>query len=161
MASNLPDKLTPDSIDTLTELATILSQLRPTVQSSASMATPALGLAGLSNLGGTGSTPAAVPGATPAPAPGAVTGTTPLPSTTPNTTGTGGGTLGFKDLPAATDNLKHKLQRARVAVRSLPDVSRTTRQQEAEIEELEALKARQLAQLAALKQVGLDIGSLA
>ncbi len=157
MASSLPDRLTPESIDTLTELASILAQLRPTVQRSASISNPTLGLAGLQNLGGTGSTPAAGTGATPAAAPGPVTGTTPLPSTA---AGGANGTLGFKGLPAATDNLKHKLQRARVAVRSLPDISRSIKQQEAEIEELEALKTRQMAQLAALKEVGLDFGTM-
>ncbi len=144
----LPDRLSPDSVDTLTELATILARLRPTVQSSASISTPALGLAGLTNLTGTGNTPVAAAGATPAPASGAGTGTTPSQSATPNAGGTAnGGGISFKELPAATDNLKHKLQRARVAVRSLPDVSRSIKQQEAEIAELEALRGKQTAQL--------------
>ena len=157
--SQLPEKLSPDSVDTLTELATILVQLRPTIQGSSSISTPALGLAGLPTLAGTGSTPAAGTGSTPAP--GAATGTTPQPTATPNATGAANGALSFKELPAATDNLKHKLQRARVAIRSLPDISRSIEQQEAEIDELEALKKKQLAQLEALKTIGLEFNSMA
>ncbi len=159
--SQLPDKLSPDSVDTLTELATILVQLRPTIQGSSSISTPALGLAGLPTLAGTGGTPAAGTGSTPAPGPGAATGITPQPTATPNATSAANGALGFKELPAATDNLKHKLQRARMAIRSLPDISRSIEQQEAEIDELEALKKKQLAQLEALKTIGLEFNSMA
>lgn len=49
----------------------------------------------------------------------------------------GGPTLSFKEVPGATDGLKHKLQRARAHVRALPDMDRTVADQTAEIGELE------------------------
>src|SRR4051812_5880886 len=118
--THIPPGLSPDSIDTLTELTTILTKLRASQATAASTA------------------PSALTGATPAPLPGAVTGTTPLPSGTSNTS-----TFTVKELPVATDNLKHKLQRARAAVKALPDVSRTLEQQESEIKELEARRREQ------------------
>jgi hypothetical protein len=123
--THLPPNLSPDSIDTLTELTTILTRLRAS-QSTASSTIPP-------------------------PAAGAVTGTTPLPSSSLPT-----GTFSVKELPAATDNLKHKLQRARAAVRTLPDVMRTVEQQERDIAELEARRREQLAMLARIKAVGLE-----
>ncbi|KAK1829402.1 RNA polymerase II transcription mediator complex subunit 9-domain-containing protein [Podospora conica] len=127
----LPDGLTPDSIDTLTELTNLLTKLR------AAQATA--GAAGAATQGA---------------APGSVTGTTPLPS------GSGSGSstahLQVKELPAATDSLKHKLQRARAAARQLPDISRTIAQQQAEIEELEARRRTQLRELARIKGEGLQ-----
>ncbi|KAK0749929.1 RNA polymerase II transcription mediator complex subunit 9-domain-containing protein [Schizothecium vesticola] len=106
----LLDGLTPDSVDTLTELTTLLTKLRAT-QAAA------------------GSTQAASQAARP----GSV-----------------------KELPAATDSLKHKLQRARAATRQLPDISRTIAQQEAEIEELEARRRTQLRELARIRGEGLQ-----
>ena len=44
--------------------------------------------------------------------------------------------LALKDLPAAAVPIKQKIQRARVAVQSLPDVDRKVEQQEAEIKML-------------------------
>ena len=138
MATHLPEGLSPDSVDTLTELTAILVKLR-TAQAAATSSTT-----GTSLLGGTS-------GATPAPAPGAVTGTTPLPSGAFNPGG-----FSVKELPSATDNLKHKLQRARAAVKTLSDVSRSLEQQQGEIEELEARRQEQLAMLARIKGVGLE-----
>jgi len=64
--------------------------------------------------------------------------------------------LSVKELPAATDNLKHKLQRARAAIRTLQDVSRGLEQQREEIEELEARRLRQLAMLDLIRGAGLQ-----
>lgn len=56
---------------------------------------------------------------------------------TPGGPSSSGQTLSFKDVPGATDGLKHKLQRARTQVRALPDMERTIAEQEEEIEDLE------------------------
>lgn len=142
MSSHLPPGLSPDSIDTLTELATIVAKLRAAQAASSTSVNPAAALLG--SLGG----------ATPAPAPGAVTGTTPLPSGAANTSSTTA--LSVKELPAATDNLKHKLQRARAAIRTLQDVDRGLEQQREEIEELQARRRRQLAMLDLIRSAGLQ-----
>ncbi|KAK5661748.1 hypothetical protein OQA88_9849 [Cercophora sp. LCS_1] len=143
-----PPGLSPDAVDALTELSSLLVHLRAAEPASSSGA-------GGSLLGSLGS----IPGATPAPAPGAVTGTTPLPSGAANI-GATNSSLSVKELPIATDNLKHKLQRARAAVKTLPDVSRTLVQQEEEIAELEGKKRQQLEMLQRIKGARLqfDIG---
>lgn len=61
----------------------------------------------------------------------------------------------IKDLPAAIDPLKHKIQRARAAVHALPDVRRTIPEQEAEAAALRARIERQHAALLQLKEFGL------
>lgn len=157
----LPESLSPDSIDTLTELSAILSRLRPPQSSS----TAAGAAAGQPPSSTTSATAGTAPGAGPTPttqhggglASSAVTGTTPLPASTPGGTASGGagGALALKDVPAATDSLKHKLQRARAQVRALPDMGRGVAEQEAEIEQLEARAAAQRAVLARLREVGM------
>ena len=62
--------------------------------------------------------------------------------------------LTLKDVPTATDALKHKLQRARTQIRELPDMDRTIAQQEEEMAELEGRIARQRDMLRALREVG-------
>ncbi|EOO01973.1 putative microtubule-associated protein [Phaeoacremonium minimum UCRPA7] len=133
----LPAGLSPDSIDTLTELALILSRLRPP-QSNGSTT----GLA-------TGATPAATQ----------VTGTTPLPSSAPAGSPGGSGTLNLKDVPTATDSIKHKLQKARAQIRQLPDMNRSIAAQEAEIVELLTRMAQQREVLGRLKDVGAAFGA--
>lgn len=63
--------------------------------------------------------------------------------------------IAIKDLPAAIDPLKHKIQRARAAVHTLPDVQRTIPEQEAEAVALRARIERQRAALLQLKEFGL------
>ncbi|KAK4226649.1 RNA polymerase II transcription mediator complex subunit 9-domain-containing protein [Podospora fimiseda] len=134
MAQNLPEGLSPDSIDTLSELTSIVVKLRaatspnnPTNPSSQSATT--------SNTA-------------------AVTGTTPLPS---GMMGIGGnGLLSVKELPAATDNLRHKLQRARTAMRTLEDIHRASSQQEEEIKRLEDRRRKQAAMLARIQDEGIQ-----
>jgi hypothetical protein len=111
---NLPEGLSPDSIDTLPVLSAILSRLQaPTTTSS----------------------------------------TSPL-STSPSQLPSGG-PLAIKDIPAATDELKHKLQKARAQVKELPDIDRTLAEQEEEIRELEEKIGKQRGVLEGLKEVGL------
>ncbi|SPO04429.1 uncharacterized protein DNG_07114 [Cephalotrichum gorgonifer] len=105
----LPPTFSPDSLDSITELTTILSRLRSAIQA--------------------------------APGPGGIPGGTPLPSSGASPAGTGSlgkdGGLSLKDVPGATDHLKHKLQKARMQVKALPDMERGMAEQEVEIKELE------------------------
>ncbi|KAK4462547.1 RNA polymerase II transcription mediator complex subunit 9-domain-containing protein [Cladorrhinum samala] len=140
---NLPDGLSPDSVDTLTELTSIVVKLRAAQAAANGTSSSQTSSSVLPALGITS-------GATPAP--GAVTGTTPLPSGAPNT----GGLLSVKELPAATDNLKHKLQRARGAMRTLNDIHRANSQQEEEIKRLEERRRKQAAMLARIQDEGIQ-----
>jgi small-conductance mechanosensitive channel len=73
-----------------------------------------------------------------------LTGTTPATfAATPSLAASPNGALSLKDIPTATDNLKHKLQRARTQVKLLPDMDRTVEEQESEIQELEAKLKKQ------------------
>lgn len=63
--------------------------------------------------------------------------------------------IAVKDLPAAIDPLKHKIQSARAAVHTLPDVRRTIPEQEAEAAALLARIDKQRATLLQLKEFGL------
>lgn len=143
MASqSLPDNLSPDAVDTLTELSQILTRLRAAQASGA-------GLASLPS----GATPSA---GMAAPAP--VTGTTPLPSTAPNTAAATA-SISLKDVPTATDHLKHKLQKARAQIKTLPDMGRTLAEQDAELRELESRTRRQREVLDRLREVGILFGA--
>ncbi|KAK8123323.1 RNA polymerase II transcription mediator complex subunit 9-domain-containing protein [Apiospora kogelbergensis] len=127
----LPPGLSPDNLDTLTELSSLLSRLRaPPAPPSAS----------------------AAPGATPA---AAVATSAPTPSTHHDPANT----ISIQSLPMATDVLKHKLQRSRAATKTLPDMGRGTADQEAEVAELEARIARQRAVLEGLRSKGLDFAA--
>ncbi|ESA42025.1 hypothetical protein GE21DRAFT_10467 [Neurospora crassa] len=161
MATHIPPTLSPDAIDTLTELTLILTKFRAAQASArsadAAAATGATGAIGPSLSSSTSINPSHggpnssnnAPISTPAP--GAVTGTTPLPIPR---------SFSAKDLPQATDNLKHKLQRARQAVLTLPDIGRTITQQEKEIAELEERKRKQVAMLAKIRDEGLQFARL-
>jgi len=59
--------------------------------------------------------------------------------------------LSFKDVPGATDGLKHKLQRARAQVRELPDMDRSITEQNDEIRDLENRIEKQRALLQRLR----------
>ncbi|KAK4038290.1 RNA polymerase II transcription mediator complex subunit 9-domain-containing protein [Parachaetomium inaequale] len=167
MATHLPAGLSPDAVDVVTELSSIITRLRAAQQPTSTAA-----------AGTTTTTTTTTSASGGAPIPQGVTGTTPLPTSapTPNTTTTTTnkhttttsttttGTqpdhehqelLSVKDLPSATDNLKHKLQRARAAVRTLGDVRRALAQQEAEMRGLEGRRAAQAARLARTQEDGL------
>ncbi|KAK3990887.1 RNA polymerase II transcription mediator complex subunit 9-domain-containing protein [Cladorrhinum sp. PSN332] len=130
MASHLPEGLSPDSVDLLTELTSILVKHRAatTVPNATTSTTTSTG---------------------------AVTGTTPLPSG-PGSGGGSGGPLSVKELPAATDNLRHKLQRARTAMRTLNDIDRANSQQEEEIRRLEDRRRKQAGMLARIQDEGIQ-----
>ncbi|KAG4443126.1 hypothetical protein IFR05_001358 [Cadophora sp. M221] len=118
---NLPDGLSPDSIDTLPVLSQILARLQtPSNTSTASTA---------------GSPPAA----------------------SPSQLTSGTGPLTIKDIPAATDGIKHKLQKARVLVKELSDMERSITEQEEEIAELEERIRKQRDILGQLRDVGLSM----
>ncbi|KAK3348295.1 RNA polymerase II transcription mediator complex subunit 9-domain-containing protein [Neurospora tetraspora] len=160
MATHIPPTLSPDAIDTLTELTTILTKFRAAAASTrqAAAASSSSGPNPSSNNGPNSNNPGGIG----TPAPGAVTGTTPLPiPSTSNPNSTAASTsFTAKDLPQATDNLKHKLQRARQAVLTLPDIGRTIAQQEVEIKELEERKRKQIAMLARIREEGLQFARL-
>ena len=143
LATTLPG-LNPSTLDTITELAHLLSRLR----------TPP--------AGGAPSTTTAAPTPTPAataPTTAAPTAAAPTPSKPTRTPGdapsTNNSELSLKDVPAAADALKHRFQRARAQIRSgLPDLGRGIAEQEAERAELERKIARQREVLARLRDVG-------
>ncbi|KAK8075904.1 hypothetical protein PG994_003176 [Apiospora phragmitis] len=123
--------LSPDNLDTLTELTSLLSRLRAPPPTTASG-------------GAAGATPAAA------------TTSAPTPSNNLNANNDPTNTISIQSLPMATDALKHKLQRSRAAAKTLPDMGRGTADQEAEMAELEARIARQRAVLEGLRSKGLD-----
>ncbi|KAB5526373.1 RNA polymerase II transcription mediator complex subunit 9-domain-containing protein [Coniochaeta sp. 2T2.1] len=81
----------------------------------------------------------------------------PNPST-PTVASSTTGPLSLKEVPAATDPIKHRLQRARQQVKALPDIERGVREQEEEIEELERRIEEQRRVLGVLKGMGLLLG---
>ncbi|ATY63102.1 hypothetical protein CCM_01017 [Cordyceps militaris CM01] len=87
---------------------------------------------------------------------GLATGATP--STAAATAAGGQPMLSFKDVPGATDALKHQLQNARAQVRALPDMDRTVAEQRREMAELETRLVTQRALLERLRDDGLRFG---
>lgn len=74
----------------------------------------------------------------------------------------GTGTLAYKNIVLATDEMKHKLQNARRQIKELPDVDRTLKEQEEEIRQLEDKIRRQRSVLGNLRKTGLlEIGEKA
>ncbi|KAJ9165133.1 hypothetical protein NKR19_g719 [Coniochaeta hoffmannii] len=124
--------LSPDAFSPLPPLSDILLRLRPPPSSTTTL------------------NPLASPAAASQPTPSAAT---PLPATASST-----GPLSLKEIPAATDPIKHRLQRARQQVRALPDIGRTVAEQEAEIEELAGRIREQKEVLRALREVGIRFG---
>jgi small-conductance mechanosensitive channel len=66
-----------------------------------------------------------------------------------------GSVLTIKDIATATDELKHKLQKARVQVKELPDMQRSVPEQEQEIRELQERIRKQREVLEGLRDVGM------
>ncbi|KYK54854.1 putative microtubule-associated protein [Drechmeria coniospora] len=129
-ALGLPPSLSPDDLDSLSELSTVLAKVRAGIQSSSGITTDT---------------------------------TTSGSSATRNATaGTGiqgnGEQLSFKDVPGATDALKHKLQHARAQVRTLPDMTRSLDEQRCEMKELEERIKLQRALLESLREGGVRFG---
>ncbi|CAK7222287.1 hypothetical protein SBRCBS47491_004814 [Sporothrix bragantina] len=143
----LPKTFSPDALDTTAELASILARLRPPQPSNgqagaaggangASGANGAVGAGGAAVGAGEGETLGASMGGMAAAAAAA------------------GPAISLRDLPTATDGLKHKLQHARVQIKTLPDMSRTVAAQEAEMRQLEARIEAQKTMLARLRADG-------
>lgn len=128
-SQSLPGGLTPDSVDIPSELFTILSLLRYTDKNGA-----------VTNGDTDPNKPAS--GSTPS-------GDADAPKTPAKT-------LSTKDLTAATDPLKHKIQRARAAVHTLPDITRTIAEQEVEIKEWQDKIESQRKVLQQLKEFGIQ-----
>ncbi|KAI0864821.1 RNA polymerase II transcription mediator complex subunit 9-domain-containing protein [Xylaria cubensis] len=136
----LPEALNPDALDVLSELANLLARLRtlPTNSSASTGATPSQSQSQTQNAGAH---------ATPTP-------TALLSSQASKKTGE----LTLKEIPVATDALKHRFQRARnLAKTMLPDLDRSLAEQEVEIAALEARIARQRDTLAKLREVGVQL----
>jgi septal ring factor EnvC (AmiA/AmiB activator) len=76
------------------------------------------------------------------------------PPPSPSQAANGTGPLTIKDIPAATDQLKHKLQRARAQAKELPDIERSIAEQQEEIRQLEERIAKQRDVLETLRQAG-------
>ncbi|TVY57840.1 hypothetical protein LCER1_G000955 [Lachnellula cervina] len=77
------------------------------------------------------------------------------PAASPSQIASGTGPLTIKDIPTATDEIKHKLQKARMQVKDLPDMDRSIPEQEEEIAELEDKVRRQREVLESLRDVGI------
>ncbi|KAI1172060.1 RNA polymerase II transcription mediator complex subunit 9-domain-containing protein [Nemania sp. FL0916] len=147
----LPESLNPDALDVLSELAHLLTRLRtlpPSSSSTNNNANNATTLAGA----GRSATATPTPMPTPTPAPNTLSlGTTGAPSSRGGRTGE----LSLKEIPTATDALKHRFQRARTLVRTaLPDLDRGVGDQEDEIRSLERRIERQRETLVRLREVG-------
>ncbi|RYP75584.1 hypothetical protein DL771_002284 [Monosporascus sp. 5C6A] len=144
----MPPGLNPNTLDTITELAQLLARLRtPPSLSTTSTNLP-------------GGTPAAAQ-TTPASSSAAAQHQHqhhhhhPPQSQPQSQPGQGqDGELSLKEVPAAADALKHRFQRARAQIRTLPDMGRAVAEQEAEMAALEARLARQREVLARLRDVG-------
>lgn len=76
------------------------------------------------------------------------------PAATPSFNHASTGPLNPKDIPSATDPLKHKIQKARMKARELPDMDRTIDEQMEEIGELEARIKEQRKVLEGLRAIG-------
>ncbi|EAQ83228.1 predicted protein [Chaetomium globosum CBS 148.51] len=146
MATHLPAGLSPDSVDVRSD--TERRQLNPTINnntnpSSSTTTNQQQHPHPLSHA------PNSNTGTTPKPHhPGGTSTTTGPTTTTTSNPDPDAQLLSVKELPSATDGLKHKLQRARAAVRTLGDVRRAVAQQEAEMRALEGRRAAQARALA-------------
>ncbi|KAL2268335.1 hypothetical protein VTJ83DRAFT_3181 [Remersonia thermophila] len=181
MATHLPPGLSPDAFDAVTELTSIVVRLRASQQQDSATSggaggptsTPAAAGAASGGLNPSGTTPLPATNAANTPSGAqqpptsatAVAGATAnsndhnnntTTTTTTTTTTSALPPLSLKDLPAATDPLRHKLQRARAAVRALADVQRGLAQQEAELAGLEARRRAQAERLAKAQEDGLQ-----
>ncbi|KAL1899184.1 hypothetical protein Sste5346_003106 [Sporothrix stenoceras] len=143
----LPKTFLPDALDTTAELAAILARLKPPqpaggAQNGANGNGAANGAAAATNgaADGNGTDDNDTLGASMGGAAAAAAAAGPP--------------ISLRDLPTATDSLKHKLQHARVQIKTLPDVNRTVAAQEVKIRQLEARIEAQKAMLARLRADG-------
>jgi len=125
--SNLLETLAPESIDTIPILSALLARLQQNPSPNSILAT---------------SPPVATPSVN---------------LSDKDREGKDKGPITTKDIPAATDSLKHGLQKARALVKELPDMHRTVEEQEEDIRELEAKIKAQRKVLMDLRNVGLEV----
>ncbi|KFY26484.1 hypothetical protein V493_04051 [Pseudogymnoascus sp. VKM F-4281 (FW-2241)] len=132
--ATLAENLSPAMLDTIPVLTSILSRVQPPTSSNAT-------------------------GASPMPATSFGTSSfTSQPSSSqlrPDVTGA----LSTKEIPAATDALKHRLQRARIEVGQLPGIGMSISEQELEIRALEDRIREQRAALKSLGELGGKAGA--
>ncbi|KAI1109940.1 RNA polymerase II transcription mediator complex subunit 9-domain-containing protein [Nemania sp. NC0429] len=148
----LPESLNPDALDVLSELAHLLTRLRalPTTTTTSTSTTTAQAT----------TTAAAAPTHThphtaPQSQPQSTAHATPTPTALLATRRAGAAELTLKEIPLATDALKHRFQRARALLETaLPDVGRGPADQTVEVAALEARIARQRDTLGRLREVG-------
>lgn len=143
----LPKTFSPDALDTTAELAAILARLRPPQPAGGGAQN---GAAGGANGGAAGTAAGGVGG-------GGMNDNDTLGASLGGAAAAAaaaGPPISLRDLPTATDSLKHKLQHARVQIKALPDVNRTVAAQEAEVRQLEARVEAQKAMLARLRADG-------
>ncbi|KAI1159229.1 RNA polymerase II transcription mediator complex subunit 9-domain-containing protein [Nemania serpens] len=149
----LPESLNPDALDVLSELAHLLTRLRATTTTTTT--TTAAGAPTATTTLSTASAHTATPTPT---QPHPTSHATPTPTALLATRRAGAGAgaeLTLKEIPLATDALKHRFQRARTHVETaLPDLARGLADQEAEVAALEARIARQRDTLGKLREVG-------
>ncbi|KAI0425575.1 RNA polymerase II transcription mediator complex subunit 9-domain-containing protein [Xylaria sp. FL1042] len=152
----LPEALNPDAFDVLSELAHLLTRLRALPTTAPSTAAPTTGATPSQST--TTTTAASGPAATPTPTAllsSHATAVAAAASSSSSRKNGGGGELSLKEIPVATDALRHRFQRARTLVKTaLPDLDRDVAAQEVEIAALEARIARQRDTLAKLREVG-------
>lgn len=146
-AANLPADISPSSLDTLPVLTSVLTRLHttspntlnpsasPNPQSQSQSQSQTIAHPPSSAQSQSQSLPSqAAQGSS---QPSSVAPSSTLGHSQPHGQNTFATTpLAPKDIPSATDTLKHRLQRARVAVAALPDMERTVREQEEEITDL-------------------------
>ncbi|CAK7241335.1 MAG: hypothetical protein STHCBS139747_002796 [Sporothrix thermara] len=144
----LPKTFSPDALDTTAELASILARLRPPQPSNAQPGA-AGGANGASAANGAGGAAAGGGGGIHE---GETLGTSM--GGMAAAAAAAGPPISLRDLPTATDGLKHKLQHARAQIKTLPDMGRTVAAQEAEMRQLEARIEAQKAMLARLRADG-------
>ncbi|KAI1747582.1 RNA polymerase II transcription mediator complex subunit 9-domain-containing protein [Xylaria castorea] len=153
----LPEALNPDALDVLSELANLLTRLRtlpPPGSSASTGATPSQSQSQSQSQPPQNAAAAGGSHATPTPTALLSSHASSSSSSSKNKTGE----LTLKEIPVATDALKHRFQRARnLAKTALPDLDRGLAEQEVEIAALEARIARQRDTLGQLREVGVRL----
>lgn len=138
----LPPSFSPDSIDALAELSLVVSRLKP-VQGAGPANTQNSQTASSQTQGAGPSQPTADP--------------LQIPQTVhpllPDVSNIGD--LPLRDVARFSDEIKHKLQRARQQIRQLPDMGRTIAEQEEEIKYLKKKMADQRKVLETLRNIQL------
>ena len=139
----LPSTFSPDAIDALTELSFILSRLKPSNGDSAT------------NPSASQNTSQAQTALDPSQPSSSSQGThTFLPGVTTI------GDLSLRDVAVKSDDIKHKLQRAKQQIRQLPDMERTTAEQDEEIAHLKEKIHKQRQVLEMLRTVQFRCGDM-